>query len=179
MIKCGFGKRYFFFNMGIAWCNAVSKWSAFGHLQALGCFTIAYKTQQTGTFFCKVPVLIFLNYSVILEKIICSKTMQSNITFLRELCLIFRVNWISSVYVSSWRLGCDVTFKVSALFWFTISGQWLITKGVIQGLAHFLLTLLVGARNGKLHLTYVQEFFVYHFCPINFILSFIKTKDQS
>lgn len=71
---------------------------------------------------------------------------------LRELSPIFGVNWISSVYVSSWRLGCDVTFELSALFRFTISGQWLITKGIIQGLAHFLLTFLVGARNGKLHL---------------------------
>lgn len=71
---------------------------------------------------------------------------------LRELCLIFGVNWISSVYVSSWILGCDVTFKLSALFWFTISGQCLITKGIIQGFAHFLLALLVGARNEKLHL---------------------------
>ena len=71
---------------------------------------------------------------------------------LRELCLIFGVKWISSVYVSSWRLGCDVTFELSALFRFIISGQWLITKGIIQGLARFLLALLVGARNGKLHL---------------------------
>lgn len=79
---------------------------------------------------------------------------------LRELCLIFGVNWISSVYVSSWRLGCDVTFELSALFRFTISGQWLIKKGIIQGLAHFLLSLLVGGQEWKTTLTYVQGFFV-------------------
>lgn len=41
----------------------------------------AYQTQQTDTFPCKVPVLIFLNYSLILEKIICLKTVQSIVTF--------------------------------------------------------------------------------------------------
>jgi len=79
---------------------------------------------------------------------------------LRELCLIFGVNWRSSVYVSSWRLGCEVTFELSALFRFTISGQWRITKGIIQGLVHFFFALLVGGQEWKTTFTCVQEFFV-------------------
>lgn len=98
---------------------------------------------------------------------------------LREFCLIFRVNWISSVYVSSWRLGCDVTFKLSALFRFTISGQWLITKGIIQGLAQFLLTLLVGARNGKLHLLMFRNSLSAISALLISYCHYIQVKDES
>lgn len=144
MIKCVFGNRYFFFNMGIAWCSTVSKWSIFGnHPLCKFCAVLLLLTQHSrlvqSSYF-DIPKLQLDTRQDYLFK----KSAVKHNFLLRELCLIFGVNRISSVYVSSWRLSCDVTFKLSALFRFTISGQWLITKGIIQGLAHFLLTLLVG-----------------------------------